>query len=171
MQTHSVIIQGSSRTDGNTNFFAEELLQYATADIIHLKSYSIGHYDYDKNNTADDFLPLIKELIEQYDTWIFASPVYWYSMSGLTKVFIDRISDLLHDPHKDLGRKLRNKKMAVLSVSNEDDIPESFYSAFKLSADYLGMDFLGQMHAYGTDYNYGQVVKERLEIFSKLIAQ
>ena len=56
----------------------------------------------------------MKTIISKYDTIIFATPVYWYSMSGILKVFIDRITDLL-TIEKELGRKLRGKKMAVVS--------------------------------------------------------
>lgn len=169
MQTQTVIIQGSSRTDGDTSFFSDELTHHIAADLIQLKSYSIGHYDYNHQNVDDGFLSLIRDLIETYNTWIFASPVYWYSMSGHMKVFLDRISDLLHEPHKDLGRQLRNKKMAVISVSNADDKPESFYDAFKMSAAYLGMDYLCQTHVYRTESDYNQVVRQRLLEFSKSI--
>ena len=54
------------------------------------------------------FLPTIKELNSKYDTWIFVTPVYWYSMSGQMKIFLDRITDLLKW-HKDEGRKIRGK--------------------------------------------------------------
>ncbi|MCP4458779.1 MAG: NAD(P)H-dependent oxidoreductase [Cytophagales bacterium] len=38
-----------------------------------------------------------------------ATPVYWYSMSGIMKVFLDRIYDVL-TIEKELGRKLHGKK-------------------------------------------------------------
>ena len=44
--------------------------------------------------TKDNPEPLIP-IIEKYDTLIFATPVYWYSMSGIMKVFFDRKNDNL----------------------------------------------------------------------------
>ncbi|WP_291800231.1 flavodoxin family protein [Lutibacter sp.] len=62
---------------------------------MNLYDKKINHFDYDFNND-DGFLPLMKNVIEKYDTIIFATPIYWYSMSGVLKVFFDRLSDLLH---------------------------------------------------------------------------
>jgi len=132
-----VIIQGSSRTNGDTKFFVQELSMLCPATIIDLKDYSIGHYDYEHNNSNDDFLPLIKRLL-QYNTWIIASPVYWYSVSGLMKVFLDRISDLIQI-QKNLGRQLRGKNLGVISVSDSDDVHDCFYEPLLLSAEYLEM--------------------------------
>jgi multimeric flavodoxin WrbA len=47
------------------------------------------------------------------------TPVYWYTMSGIMKVFFDRFSDLLRI-EKDLGRKLRGKSMAVISCGADE---------------------------------------------------
>jgi len=45
------------------------------------------------NNIDDDFISLMTEIIEKYDTLIFATPVYWYSMSRILKksFFIDSL--------------------------------------------------------------------------------
>ena len=62
----------------------------------------------------------METIIQKYDTIIFATPVYWYSMSGTLKTFFDRLSDLLHYK-KELGRQMRGKKMAMISNSGEND--------------------------------------------------
>ncbi len=51
----------------------------------------------------------MNDIVDKYDVLIFATPVYWYSMSGIMKVFFDRITDLL-TIKKDIGRKLKGKK-------------------------------------------------------------
>jgi len=51
-----------------------------------------------------------------------------------------RISDLLKS-RKELGRQLRGKRMSVLSVGNDEEVNDSFYRAFYLSAKYLGMQY------------------------------
>lgn len=63
------------------------------------------------NSRNDDYLNLMKQILEKYETLILATPVYWYSMSGIMKVFFDRLTDLL-TIEKELGRKLRGKKIA-----------------------------------------------------------
>jgi hypothetical protein len=66
-------------------------------------------------------------------------------MSGKMKVFFDRMTDLL-TVEKDLGRKLRGKKMAVISCSAGDNLGDSFWLPFKETAKYLGMEYLGSLH-------------------------
>ena len=102
----SVIIVGSSRRDGNTASMANRLRELTEYKVIYLSDYAIGYFDYENNYQNDDYLALMKELITQYDRFIFATPVYWYTMSAIMKTFFDRFSDLLRH-HKELGRKLR----------------------------------------------------------------
>ena len=68
-------------------------------------------------------------------------------MSGLLKDFFDRMSDLLHYK-KELGRKLRGKNMAMISNSGENDLRIGFEMPFVESAKYLGMNYLGNTHAW-----------------------
>ena len=110
-----------------------------------MNDYKIGYYDYEHRNRNDDYLPLMKELIEKYDKFIFATPVYWYSMSGIMKVFFDRITDLL-EIEKDIGRKLRGKSMAVISCSIGNNLNDAFWLPFSETANYLGMAYLGNAH-------------------------
>lgn len=145
MKNKKVIILGSSRKNGNTTKIADEISKQSEIDIINLSDYNISYYDYESKNIEDDFLPLIKGIIEKYDTLIFATPIYWYNMSGIMKVFFDRFSDLIRI-EKETGRKLRGKKIGVISNSHDDEIEDSFYIPFIKSADYLGMEYLGHVH-------------------------
>lgn len=141
----SVIIIGSSRINGNTSRIASEVANQYNLDFINLSEYTFSYYDYESKNRDDDFFELIKGILEKYDTLIFATPVYWYSMSGIMKVFFDRFSDLIRI-EKETGRKLRGKNMAVITNSHDSEIDFDFYIPFKKSADYLGMHYLGQKH-------------------------
>jgi multimeric flavodoxin WrbA len=140
-----LIILGSSRKDGNTKKVVDKLKSLSDFEILCLNDYKIGYYDYNHKNRDDDFVKLIRRILDQYDTFIFATPVYWYSMSGIMKVFFDRITDLL-DCEKELGRKLRNKNMAVLTSSIGDNLGEHFWIPFTKTAEYLGMNYIGNIH-------------------------
>ena len=141
-----IIIQGSSRNDGDTNRVVNILKKLSGWDLIDLNDYEFSYYDYAHENAGDDFIPLMKRVIDDYDTVIFATPVYWYSMSGIMKVFFDRITDLL-DIEKDLGRKLRVMNMAAISCSIGNNLGDSFWLPFSKTAEYLGMNYLGNVHA------------------------
>lgn len=163
-----VIIQGSSRRNGDTNLITKYLNKNNQFDLVDLNDYTIGHFDYEFRNSSDDFIPLMRELIQNYETIIFATPVYWYSMSGLLKVFFDRISDLLKT-HKDLGRALRGKSMAMLSVNNSDQEVEGLNLAFIQSAEYLGMSYLGDVHTWVIDGSIPSSSKEKIDQFQNLL--
>lgn len=141
----TVIILGSSNSNGETAEISKQIQAISNWDLIDLNSYSFTYYDYEHKNNQDDFLHLMKILIEKYDLFVFATPVYWYSMSGIMKVFFDRITDLL-DVEKELGRNLRNKSMAVFSHSIGENLGENFWLPFSETAKYLGMRYLGNTH-------------------------
>lgn len=145
MENRKVIIIGSSRSHGNTSRIVDEIANHFNIDVVNLNNYKFSYYDYESKNREDDFLPLIKSIIEKYDTLIFATPIYWYNMSGIMKVFFDRFSDLIRI-EKETGRKLRGKKFAVISNSHDSEIDYDFYIPFRKSAEYLGMEYLGGNH-------------------------
>ena len=167
-----VIILGSSRKDGNTKQAADKLHLLTKFDIIDLNDFNISYFDYDYRNKNDDFLDLIRNIINDYDTLIFATPVYWYSMSGIMKVFFDRINDLI-DYEKELGRKLRNKNMAVLSSSIGDNLGEKFWLPFIETAKYLGMNYLGHIHTIPNEdltdnlIKFGELINEKSKTTSR----
>lgn len=147
-----VVISGSSRNDGDTKALTNELIKKSNWDLIELNNYNFGYYDYENQNKNDDYLELMRQIINKYDTLIFATPVYWYSMSGIMKVFFDRITDLL-TIEKELGRKLRGKKMAVITCSIGNNLGNAFWLPFSETANYLGMQYIGNVHTIAGEKN------------------
>jgi len=140
-----VVVIGSSRNDGDTKTLVDQLRNFLPFDTIDLNDYAFSYYDYAHNNLDDDYISLMRKLISSYDTFLFATPVYWYAMSGLMKVFFDRFTDLL-DNEKELGRRLRTKKMAAITCSIGDNLGDLFWLPFIETANYLGMKYLGNLH-------------------------
>ena len=68
-------------------------------------------------------------------------------MSGILKVFLDRISDFLFH-EKEFGRLLRGKQMGIISCGSDKEIFEGFEMPFVQSANYLGMDYLSHLHTW-----------------------
>ncbi len=145
MENRKVIIVGSSRNNGNTSKITEAISNQFNIDVINLNNYQFSYYDYESKNREDDFLLLMRTIISNYDTLIFATPIYWYSMSGIMKVFFDRFSDLIRI-EKPTGRQLRGKEFAVISNSHDDENDYDFYLPFRKSAEYLGMKYIGDKH-------------------------
>ncbi len=142
----TVIILGSSNNCGHTKLLTDTIInQNPCIDIINLNDYDISYYDYEHKNINDDFLKIINNITHNYDTFLFATPVYWYAMSGIMKVFFDRLTDVI-TIKKDIGQKLKGKNMTVVTTSNGDHLNELFWLPFSKTAYYLGMDFLGGTH-------------------------
>ncbi|MBG6132362.1 multimeric flavodoxin WrbA [Aquimarina sp. EL_43] len=159
-----VILQGSSKSNGNTNKIALFIKERTGFDIIDLKSKNIGPFDYDFKNRDDDFLPTIKEIVENYDTLIFATPVYWYAMSGIMKTFMDRITDCIKI-ERTTGRKLRGKKMVMISCGSGSELKKGFTMPFIESAHYLGMEYLGDIHTWIEDENIPKQLENDINVF------
>lgn len=153
-----VIIQASSRSDGDTSRVVSFLKKETKYDVIDLNQKHIEHFDYEFKNQKDDFNQLFKEITEKYNVIVFATPIYWYTMSGLLKVFLDRISDFLFK-EKDIGRRLRQMKMAIVSCSNENLVFNGFSMPFEKSAEYLGMEYLGHLHTWTDTRKVSEEVK------------
>ena len=140
-----VIILGSSRSFGNTRQAISQVFGNLKDELVDLNNFNITQFDYNHRNAEDDFAPLVEKLVE-YDTLVIATPVYWYSMSSIMKIFIDRISDLL-SIKQDLGRKLRGKSLYVIA-SFDTSYPKGFEDTFMQICDYLGIKYLGTSFIY-----------------------
>ncbi|MCP5060846.1 MAG: NAD(P)H-dependent oxidoreductase [Ignavibacteriae bacterium] len=167
-ETKRIIIQGSSRSQGNTNKVVQLLMDELEFDLLDINKKNIGHFDYEFKNQKDDFLSIIQNIANNYETIVFASPVYWYSMSGLTKVFFDRISDCLKI-EKEIGRKLKEKSMAVISCGSDATEIDGFFIPFHKSSKYLGMNYLGNIHTWIENEIVSEEVKTRIQTFAKLL--
>ena len=157
-----IILQGSSRSDGDTAAVVKQLAQLLDFTVIDLNALNFSDYDYQSRNTNDDFLPTIRRIVNDCDHIVWATPVYWYAMSAVMKRFLDRISDCLRI-EKDTGRKFRGMSMSLVSVSN-DVRNEGFDIPFVLTADYLGMDYMGDQHVLVND---DQDINEQLQVFTQ----
>lgn len=145
MEKRTIIIFGSSDSYGKTRQLVDELRKGTDWDFVDLNTKTIGYFDYEFKNQTDDFIPLMRNIVDNYDLIIFATPVYWYTMSGIMKVFFDRISDLLK-VQKSIGRKLRAMEMAVVCSGADTTLVDGFYMPFRESAKYLGMNYIGDYY-------------------------
>ena len=110
----------------------------------------ISPYDYSNNySKRDDFLKIVDELLKS-NVIVFATPVYWYAMSGLMKTFFDRLTDIV-TTKKHLGRQLKGKLTFLLAVGADEELPNGFEIPFKMTSDYLDMSYHGCIY-YSTKF-------------------
>ena len=140
-----LIILASARKQSDTRLFLDRVFKEVDHQLIDLLDYSIAPYDYTGKYPAnDDFLNIVDQ-IHNHHTIAFATPVYWYSMSGPMKIFFDRFSDLI-TLHKPSGRKLKDKAIFLLCVGAEDKMPEGFELPFSSTSAYLNMKFIAHIY-------------------------
>jgi len=123
-------INGSPHKNGTTVMALNRVLESskkhgADIKIIHLIDKKInpcrGCYSEDPRlckypcNVKDDMQEILKLMIRA-DAFVFASPVYWFNMSGLMKNFMDRLTSLATR-----GYKLEGKVGVFVAASKEDE--------------------------------------------------
>lgn len=69
------VILGTSKSDGNTRKLVESFAEQSGAKLFDLSDFDISFYDYEHQNSKDDFLPVIHDLLH-FEHLVFASPVY-----------------------------------------------------------------------------------------------
>ena len=161
-----VLILGSSNSSGDTYAIASYISEVTDIPIVDLLQINFSDFDYTFKNRDDDFFSLIEELINNYDIFILATPVYWYTMSAIMKRFLDRFSDLLKI-HKETGVKLRGKKMAIVSCGSDRVLKEGFHMPFIETAKYLGMVYIGDVHTWISSGGIEKDVKDQIHHFIK----
>jgi len=165
-----IIILGSSNSNGETKLISTYVSKKAGFSNIDLKTMNIGEFDYEFKNDKDDFHPLMKKIVNNYDIILFATPVYWYTMSGIMKTFFDRISDCLKT-EKETGRKLRGKEMAVISSGADRELKDGFHMPFKESARYLGITYIDDVHCWIENEVIPADVLKKLDKFIKSVLE
>lgn len=136
----AVAILGSARKHSNTLKALSQLSPVTTYDVIDLLDYKIHPYSYDAKKTDDDFLTIAQRIVES-EVILFATPVYWYSMSGVMKDFFDRLTDLI-TKDKPIGRSLKGRKCYLIACGTESALPDGFEVPFRKTCEYFGMNFV-----------------------------
>ena len=139
----AIAILGSARSQGNTRLALDAVINARPIEIIDLNACRIAPYDYD--HTSEDDFATICQKISRHDVVFFATPVYWYAMSGILKVFFDRLTDLLKT-HKHIGRALASKHVYAVVSGTDPQLPPGFETPFDLTSRYFGMAYKGAFY-------------------------
>lgn len=97
-----LFINGSPNKNGNTAALAAALLNGKNYTTLNLTDYVIGAYG---QNLPNDGLDTIIHAIEQADTIVVGSPVYWHNICGSVRNVLDRFYGKVENGSL-FGRKL-----------------------------------------------------------------
>lgn len=163
-----LVVQGSPRKKGNSIALAEQIAKGAESVgavaeriYLHAKNISPCQACYacqrpDSSGCAidDEMQPIYKKLIDT-DCWIIASPVYWFTMSAQTKLFMDRCF-ALQAYKKDA---FAGKRIAIaMSYGDTDAFNSGCVNALRTFQDafkYAGANLVGMV--YGSAEKPGEI--------------
>jgi multimeric flavodoxin WrbA len=167
-----LVVQGSPRKKGNSTSLAEQIAKGAESVgaavetiYLHDKNISPCQACYacqrpDSNGCAidDEMQPIYKKLIDA-DCWIIASPVYWFTMSAQTKLFMDRCFAL--PAYK--KEAFAGKRIAIaMSYGDSDAFKSGCVNALRTFQDafkYVGANIVGMV--YGSAEKSGEIKKNQ----------
>ncbi|MGX4767663.1 flavodoxin family protein [Bacillus mojavensis] len=171
------VINGGTRTGGNTGILTEKAVQGLAAESIHLREYRIQpieDFRHDSNGfrpVVDDYDSIVERILP-CDILIFATPIYWFGMSGTLKIFIDRWSQTMRDPRfPDFKEQMSAKQAYVIAAGGDNPkikglpLIEQFGHIF----DFMGMSFEGYVLGEGNrpgDILYDQ---QAIEVAGRLL--
>ncbi|GKU84136.1 flavodoxin family protein [Niallia sp. NCCP-28] len=167
-----VVIDGGSRPNGNTEILTEYVIQNLTVEKIYLKDYNIQpiidmrHSMEGFQDRKDDYNSIIERILPN-DILIFSTPIYWYSMSGTMKNFIDRWSQTLRDPkYPDFKNKMASKTAFVIAVGGDDPHIKGLpmIQQFNYIFDFIGIEFAG--YILGNGNKPEEVIQDKAALFA-----
>ncbi|MCE3020773.1 flavodoxin family protein [Staphylococcus pasteuri] len=160
------VLFGGSRPEGNT----AQLTQYALENVEHqwidVTQYQLNpvrdvrHNDKKIDSYPDDYEQLIKTVLES-DVVIFASPIYWYSLSASLKAFIDHWSETMVDErYSDFKEIMSKKDFRLILVGGDCPKVKSkpCVDQMKYTLEFIGGELAG--YIIGTAERPGDIMKD-----------
>ena len=169
-QKHVVALLGSPRKKGNSTVLAKQIIRGvesvgAKVETVYLNGLNIkpcqGCYACKKKNSTgcavDDDMQSLYPKLKGSDAWIIASPVYWFSMSAQTKIFMDRCFALWNEDQE--INPLYKKRIAIaMSYGDSDPFNSGCVNALRSFQDayrYAGAEIIGMV--YGSADEPGEI--------------
>lgn len=178
-----IIIEASPRQNGNSTTLAREVASGARRfgaeiDIVHLGEMNIRpctacdacQESLKKNCIIDDDMTALYPRLRAADAIVYATPIYWFTVSGQIKLFMDRCYALtylgtvpgedgkpVYTVETDLGGK---KFGVVLTYGDADPFVSGAVNAMRTFQDmarYVGSEIVG--FVYGSALAPGEVAE------------
>jgi len=173
MAKQAMIILGSPRKNGNCATLAEQAAAGvracgSEAELVYLHDITMepcNACDACQTGTEadcvlDDDLTALLPRLRKVHALIIASPVYWFTFSAQTKLFIDRAFYALNGPD---GHALKGKPIGlIMTYGDVDPFTSGAVNAFRTFQDicrHIGAPIGGLV--YGTGGSAGDILKQQ----------
>lgn len=182
-----VIIKGSPRKNGNSAALADQVTAGAKEAGARVKSFYLHEMEINPCDSCDgcrggayngcviaDDMQDIYAALEDADGFVVASPVYWFTVSAQTKLFMDRCYAMV-DAN---GYLLRGKKVGIVLTYGDDDpflsgavnAIRTFQDAYKfVKAEIVGIVY-GSADGPGEIKENAKVMQDAFDLGKKLVA-
>ena len=160
-QREFLFVLGSARPDGNTEHLArrsaESLPEHTGRKWLSLIEHQlpifedIRHHETRKYEIASDSERTLLDATLAATDIVIASPVYWYSVSASTKLYLDHWSGWMRLPDVDFRKRMASKTLwAISAFSDEDPVgAQPLIETIRMTAEYLNMKWGGTLLGYG----------------------
>ncbi|MFC4023441.1 flavodoxin family protein [Oceanobacillus longus] len=161
-----IVFHGSTRVNGNTEFLTYQAVPKEKGTHIYLRDYNVlpiidqRHDEGGFNEVEDHHKGLIDQMLS-HDIIVFSTPIYWYSMSGPMKLFIDRWSQILRDPaYVDFRKELSKKHVYLIAVGGDTPMVKGLplVQQFNYICQFYNMSFEG--YVIGKASKPGEITKD-----------
>ncbi len=157
-----IVFKGSPREKGNSSLLADQVISGAKASGAQVECYSLHNMDIRPCDACDvcqetgvcvlkDDMQAIYPKLRNADAIVIASPIYWFTMSAQTKLFIDRWY-ALDDPR---GHPLKGKRFGILLTYGDEDFKSSgainAIHTFQDVLKYVGGNIIEIIHGSAMD--------------------
>ena len=161
MSRNVLFLLGSTRPGGNTEALARLAAEQLPADVVQtwlqLSEHPVEPFR-DIRHDGDGVYPvpsgnesrLLEATLAATDL-VIASPLYWFSVSTSVKLYLDYWSAWMRVPDVDFRARMRAKRMWAITAHTAKDLAEvdPMLGTLRLTADYMGMSWGGELLAYG----------------------
>ena len=179
MNPKILIVLGSPRRKGNSAILAAKVAESATAEGADVEAVYLNRLDIkpcqgcekcQKSSytgcVINDDMILLHSKLQEADSIVIASPIYWFNISAQTKIFIDRLYAV------GVGQKniFKGKSIAiVLTFADPDPFVSGAVNALRSFQDicrYLGANIEGMV--YGSAGDAGEI-KQKIDVMEKAV--
>ena len=181
-----LVLLGSPRKKGNSTTLAHKIIAGAeaagaTVESIYLHGQDIApcHACYgclkpdSKSCVIDDDMQSIYPKLIDADAWVIASPVYWFTMSAQTKLFMDRCFALYNNNEGTFA----DKEIAIaMSYEDADPFVSGCANALRTFQDmfaYVGSNIVGMVYGRADkpgEIKSNQTLMEQAEALGEKLA-
>ncbi|KJY82747.1 FMN reductase [Vibrio galatheae] len=163
----TLILFSSANKHGNTAKAVEKIKANHSIEVIDIDTLTITPYRYGNDYPSDDFYSLVEKMLSS-DNLVFASPIYWYSVTAPMKALIDRMTELLEVATlKPKARALESKRGFVVTSSGQQHLCPIFQGFFSELFRYFNIEYTATLHA--ACHNGFSIVEQDIRTFNQIL--